>query len=102
MKPSKTQLRDRRVGRFTITRQFMEDDGVWNCGRGAMIELMKRIIVLGAECDFESFNLKYIAISDMFRELDEGERAPKYEIEFSSYNGVLGVRAIEKEGEYIG
>jgi len=74
--------RDRRIGRFRISMRLIErfDTDVKR--------VMGQCIITRADYLFSCDAIEYVAISEHFRELDEGEIAPEYAWIFTSDGGM--------------
>ena len=64
----------RRLGSFEITRDLIET------GDTTVMRVMGKCIVVRAEYMFHTNSIEYIAYSEWFRSLSEGEVVPKYEV----------------------
>jgi len=61
-----------RLGRFCITRRFLENN------IQTSMKIMGKMIVVKAELDYATDSIQYTAYSPMFKELRSGEVMPKY------------------------
>jgi len=90
---SKT-TQERRLGKFVIHRSLIVDDT-----RGVMLrEIMGRMLVIRAELMMDSDNVEYVAFSDLFDPLGEGEKVPWYAIYyFAQQSCQSNVKAIRQD-----
>ena len=72
-------MRDRRLGRFRVSAQFLDDA---RDGMGA--NLFRDIIPLDVQRDFESEITTYLAWHPSFEKVPEGQIIPEYEAIFSA------------------
>lgn len=68
-----------RIGKFKITHELLRS-GV---DRPMLQALFGQCIVLDSEQHESGRGVQYIAVSDLFQELKEGEEIPEYRIEFA-------------------
>lgn len=62
----------RKVGRFRVHSQLARDFDT------TLKRIMSRCIVVRAEQHFASDEIEYVAVSDLFREVKNGEIVPEY------------------------
>lgn len=86
---SETNLNQRRVGKFSISRDMIEN------GPELVKQILGKCVVVRAEMMFDRDAIEYIAFCDEFDEVYLGSRPPSYAIECSK-------RIDEDTGEEIG
>jgi hypothetical protein len=81
------------TGRFTLPRRFIERE------TDAVMELMRFMLVVRAECLFLEDVIEYTAISDRFEEVTPGVCPPTYYLIQTRLDGKLHF-ALEREAKY--
>lgn len=84
-----------RLGKFVL-----RNDIIVGTELSLVKKVMRHFVVIEAKPNFESRMTTYVAYSDLFREIKEGERVPAYEVHVASSKGRgLTVRVEEIEPE---
>ena len=79
---------NRRIGAFRIHREFLEK------GDNAALKIMfSNVIVLEARHNYRTQAVEYVAISDIFKPLEDHLDAPDYEIIFNRFGENLTITA---------
>jgi hypothetical protein len=69
-------ITDKRLGKFSIGRDFIHNNP------GIVEDIMGKCIIVGARMKWETDAIHYVAISDLFEEMLDGQEPKIYHIEF--------------------
>lgn len=84
--------KSRRVGKFTIDTALIERAVENHHGPDAakLNALFSQVIIVRADYSWGDIAIEYQAYSPKFKEVELGESAPRYLLEFTSHSGFVG------------
>jgi len=77
-----------KIGKFLVSNEMLRNKGTHK----NIMKLMGRMIIVRAEQRFDKNAIEYIAMSDYFNEIAEGEKARNYQFVFA--NGDIRCEAL--------
>lgn len=85
---------DRRFGRIEFTRNFL-----WDANIDDLQKVFSNFIVIDSRPDFFYDRIEHTCYCRLFREIDEGEVTPKYEITLHQVQGNFSHITVEEVDE---